>query len=363
MISQQLKIETRDLNIGMVALTDCAPLVIAKRLGYFEQWGLNVELHVQPSWATLRDRLQTGILDAAQMLAPMPLASTLGLQGPKVEMLTAFNLSMNGNGITLSNIIVDEISKLNNNELPDLPLDSSWLLKLIEEGKINRKLKFAVVFPFSCHHYQLIDWLSEAGIEVNDMIEVVVIPPTEMTQALQHNDIDGFCVGNPWNAKAVRQGIGTTVITSCDIWQEAPEKVLTVNKAWQEQNPNTFMAMLAAVQQACEWLDSKANRFEAALMLTDYINEPLEVIAPSLIGSCITSAHTPARDIPAYNRFISADANIPKRVQGQTLLEKMRENKQLPGAFSQEEMNQVLNQVYRKDLYLAMVDLRQKMTQ
>ena len=363
MINSVHQLEQTKLKIGMVALTDCAPLVVAKQLGYFDQWGLDVELQVQPSWATLRDRLQTGILDAAQMLAPMPLASTLGLNGAKTEMLTAFNLSMNGNGITLSNNVMASIIELNNGELPELPLDSSWLLKLLSSRASTERLKFAVVYPFSCHYYQLVDWLNEAEINVEESIDIRVIPPTEMTEALKCNDIDGFCVGNPWNAKAVRQGIGTTVITSCDIWQEAPEKVLAVNKTWQIQNPNTFLAMLASVQQACEWLDSKANRFETAIMLKQYIKEPVEIIAPSLIGSCITSNETPARDIPAYNRFVSADANMPKRAQGQTLLEKMRETKQLSDTFSQTQMSEVINQVYRKDLYTQMVQLRQTMNQ
>ena len=358
MSKQDINLEKTDLSIGIMALTDCAPLVVAQKLGYFKQYGLNVSLHVQPSWATLRDRLQADILDAAQMLAPMPLASTLGLHGPAVPMISAFNLSMNGNGITLSASLIKQIVELNNGVIPPLPLNPKWLGKWLEMHGSKRKLTFAVVYPYSCHFYQLLDWLKQANININEHIDVVVIPPTGMTEAMESNDIDGFCVGNPWNAKAVRLGIGTTVITSCDIWQDAPEKILAVNKRWQQAHPNTFLAMLSAVQQACEWLSSHANRFETAIWLTEYLDEPLEVIAPSLMNSCITSLSTEARDVPAYNRFISNGANKPTREQAQILVNKMKESQQLASDFSIEQSNKLIDDVYRPDLYEQMLEIK-----
>lgn len=358
MLPENFKLEQTELNVGIVALTDCAPLVMAKHLGFFEQWGLDVNLHIQHSWATVRDRLHAGLLDAAQMLAPMPLASTLGLNGSKCNVITAFNLSMNGNGITISSKLVDKITALNNGKMPELPLNSSWLAKVVADEKIKgNKLKFAAVYPFSCHYYQLRDWLFEANIDADKDVDIIIIPPTNMTSALEDNDIDGFCVGTPWNAKAVRAGIGSTVITSCDIWEEAPEKVLAVTSEWQKQNPNTFLALLAATKQACEWLASSANRFEAAIVLQGYLNESVEVIAPSLIGSCLTSKTTPARDIPAYNRFISNDANTPKKLQGMTMLKKMQQAGQLASSVTDQELNEVLNKVYRQDIYTEMTQL------
>ncbi|NVK25683.1 MAG: ABC transporter substrate-binding protein [Gammaproteobacteria bacterium] len=358
MLPKNIKLEQTELNVGIVALTDCAPLVMAKHLGYFDQWGLDVNLHIQHSWATVRDRLHAGLLDAAQMLAPMPLASTLGLNGSKCEVITAFNLSMNGNGITISTALLNKIAALNNGVIPELPLNSNWLAKFIaEEKKQGKKLKFAAVYPFSCHYYQLRDWLFEADIDADNDVDIIIIPPTNMTDALENNDIDGFCVGTPWNAKAVRAGTGATVITSCDIWDEAPEKVLAVTSKWQQQNPNTFLALLAATRQACEWLKSSANRFETAIVLQDYLNESIEVIAPSLIGSCLTSQKTPARDIPAYNRFISNDANMPKKLQGMTILKKMQQAGQLDSSYTNEDLNKVLNKVYRQDIYTQMTQL------
>lgn len=351
------QVEQNKLDIGIVALTDCAPLVMAKHLGLFEQWGLDVTLHIQHSWATLRDRLHANLLDAAQVLAPMPLSSSLGLNGAKCDLITAFNLSMNGNGITLAASLFEQIIELNDGQVPELPLDAKWMAKLIEQRQQlgGEKLKFAAVYPFSCHFYQLRDWLADADIDVDRDIEIVIIPPTNMTEALQNNEIDGFCVGTPWNAKAVRAGMGVTVITSNDIWQDAPEKVLAVTKQWQQANPNTFIALMAAVQQACDWLVSTANRFETARILEAYLDESLDVIAPSLIGSCLTMNGESPRDIPAYNRFVSDGANMPKKSQGQSILKKMREAGQLDVGFGEDQIDAVLTQVYRDDLYQDMV--------
>lgn len=360
MTTQDQTLEQTNLDIGIVALTDCAPLVIAKHLGLFEKWGLNVNLHLQHSWATVRDRLHAGLLDAAQVLAPMPLASTLGLNGAKCDVINAFNLSMNGNGITLSVSLFEQIKQLNNGQIPSLPLDSDWIKQVMQQRLENgqSKLRFAAVYPYSCHFYQLRDWLLLAGIDVDNDIETIIIPPTEMTTALENDEIDGFCVGTPWNTKAVRAGIGATVITSCDIWHEAPEKVLAVTKQWQEANPNTFLALLAAVQQSCEWLAFTANRFEAAIILQSYLDESLDVIAPSLIGSCLTTKDGMPREIPAYNRFISKNANLPQIGQGRILLDKMILAKQLPNDFTQAMKQQLLKDVYRPDLYQQMLKIK-----
>lgn len=350
------QLEKSKLDIGIVALTDCVPLIVAQKLDYFTQLGLEVNLHLQPSWATVRDRLQTNMLDAAQLLAPMTIASGLGINGAKLDLINAFNLSMNGNGITLSNSLMHEIKTFNQDKLPDFPLDASWIKKVIDNRKSQQqsKLKFATVYPFSCHFYQLRDWLGSAGINCNQDIDVIVIPPTNMNTALEQEDIDGFCVGNPWNAKAVRAKLGYTVITSNDIWQDAPEKVLAVRESWQQQHPNTFIALLAAVQKACLWLKSPANRFEAAIMLQEYLNEPLEVIAPSLVGSCIVGPDVSPRELPTYNRFINNEANRPKKAQGQLLLEKMLLAGQINATKTEQE--QTLNSVYREDIYEQMLE-------
>jgi NitT/TauT family transport system ATP-binding protein/nitrate/nitrite transport system substrate-binding protein len=162
--------EQTDLTLGFIPLTDSAPLIVAKEMGFFSQWGLNVTLQKQNSWATLRDKLHVGLLDAAQMLAPMPLASSLGLGCAKVKVITPLVLSLNGNAITLSETLYKEILQENNLAHVTLPLAAYLLQKVIKvRKKQNRpKLRFATVFPYSCHYYQLRDWLDSANISEAD---------------------------------------------------------------------------------------------------------------------------------------------------------------------------------------------------
>ena len=197
--------EQTDLTLGFIPLTDSAPLIVAKEMGFFSQWGLDVKLQKQNSWATLRDKLHAGLLDATQMLAPMPLASALGLGCAKVKVITPLVLSLNGNAITLSEKLHQEILRENSLAQVTLPLAAYLLQKVISvRKKQNRpKLRFATVFPYSCHYYQLRDWLASADISEEDL-DIVVVPPVNMVAFLQSGEIDGCCVGGPWNAKAVR---------------------------------------------------------------------------------------------------------------------------------------------------------------
>ncbi len=220
---QLMSIEKTALSVGFMPLTDCAPLVIAKELGYFEEQGLDVTLTKQFSWATVRDKLHAGVIDAAQLLSPMPIASTLGLNCPKHHVIAPMVLSQNGNAITISASLYEELSHLHNIHEISLPLSASLLKPLITQRiEKGEKLTFATVYPHSCHYYQLCTWFERSNIDLND-IEIVIIPPANMVEALQTSDIDGFCVGGPWNAKAVRDGVGVTCVTSCDIWPDVPE--------------------------------------------------------------------------------------------------------------------------------------------
>jgi NitT/TauT family transport system ATP-binding protein/nitrate/nitrite transport system substrate-binding protein len=359
------QIEKPQLDLGIVALTDSAPIIMAQQLGLFTKWGLDVQLHMQNSWATLRDKLHTEKLDAVQMLAPMPMASSMGLLGPACPLLTAFNLSMNGNAITLSQPLMHEIKTLNHGNMPALPLNATWLADIIQQrnhSQSDKPLTFAVVYPYSCHHYQLRDWLGSAGIDVERDVNIVIIPPTQMTKALADNTIDGFCVGAPWNTKAVRDGIGCTVITSCDIWNESPEKVLAVTQTWQCANPNTFLALIAALQEACEWLAFPPNRFETAIKLSqpEYLNEKLENVAPALLDSCLTSLDNTARNIPAYLRFYTHQANYPTLDQGHALLVDMQRAGQIPQSLSDLQLKQWVERIYRPDLYQQMRQIQQQ---
>ncbi|MEI8648476.1 ABC transporter substrate-binding protein [Paraglaciecola sp. Hal342] len=196
------------------------------------------------------------------------------------------------------------------------------------------KLKFATVFPYSCHYYQLRDWLKAVKVDLDD-VEMLVVPPVSMVECLKNGDIDGFCVGGPWNAKAVRAGIGMTALTSFDIWQDSPEKVLGLLEEFHKKYPNTVLALCAALKQACAWLESVPNRFEAARLLCNenYLNAELDVIAPSLLGSCLTHQSLPPRSIPSYNQFSVSNngcINQPELVRGEWLIKHMVNAGQIP---------------------------------
>jgi NitT/TauT family transport system ATP-binding protein/nitrate/nitrite transport system substrate-binding protein len=349
--------EQRHLSLGFIPLTDSAPLIVAKELGFFSQWGLDVELQKQNSWATLRDKLHAGILDAAQMLAPMPIASCLGLGVSATKVITPLVLSLNGNAITLSESLHMEILSANGISHVTLPMAAYLLQKVIaqrlEQGK--PKLRFATVFPYSCHNYQLRDWLTSAGITSDD-VDIVIVPPINMVAFLQSGEIDGCCVGGPWNAKAVRAGIGLTALTSFDIWQDSPEKVLGLLESWYQAKPNTVLALCAALKQACVWLESTPNRFEAARLLSQdkYLDARLDVIAPSLLGSCLTHIGKPPRSIPSYNQFSvsqNGSINLPEHIRGEWLLKQMSNAGQLQDVQIPVDF---ITTVFRPDIYQKM---------
>ncbi len=348
-------LEKTSLSLGFVPLTDSAPLVVAKTLGFFDSVGLDVTLQKQNSWATLRDKLHAGMLDVAQMLAPMPIASTLGLGCRARVIVTPFVLSLSGNAITLSDALYNELND-NGAIHPGQPLGATALNTVIAQRRAEgkAKLKLAHVFPYSCHHYQLLDWLKAGGVRFTD-IDILTVPPVSMVDFLFSGEIDGYCVGGPWNAKAVRSGIGYTALTSFDIWKDQPEKVLGFTADFVDQHPKTVVAVSVAVERACRWLEHIPNRFEAARMLTHshYLDAPLDVIAPSLLGSCLTHQESAPREVQEYNRFYSSSdhyVNMPSVERGRWLLNKMVEAGQLS---SEASARVSIEEIFREDLYRA----------
>lgn len=311
-LSSSSLIEKSDLTLGFMPLTDCAPLVVAKELGYFTKFGLKVTLAKQNSWASMRDKLAANVLDAGQLLAPMPLAGSLNIDKQCHDFIAPFVLSRNGNAITISRELHEKIKQSNGFQQS---LDASHLCTIVSNLKTKgKKLTFATVYSYSCHYLQLISYFEQGGIDKND-INIVVIPPASMVAALRNHEIDGFCVGGPYNAKAVREGVGVTVATSIDVWPDLPEKVLGFKRQWYLQNPNTAYALINALSLACRWLNNVPNRFEAAKFLShkEYIDMPIDVIAPSLLGSCLTCKDEEPRGVKEYNRFISGDDTFANR--------------------------------------------------
>lgn len=277
------------LDVGYMRLTDAAPLVVAQELGLYTKVGLSVRLHREVSWANLRDKLATGALDAAQMLAPLPAMCTLGVSGIRVHVLTGLVLSCNGNAITL-------------NATLNQALQQSNLKTLVQQRKTP--LTLATVHAFSTHTLQLRRWLRGAGVNPDTDVRLVVVPPSQMVESLEMELIDGFCAGEPWNTIAVRRGVGEVAVAGQQIWPGAPEKVLAVRADAQGVAPEAHLRLRAALLQACTWLHDPAHVSQVAAMLADvnYLDLPVAALLPALAGSSDTQDAVPTFAGPAVNR-------------------------------------------------------------
>lgn len=294
------------LTLGFMPLIDCAPLVVAKELGFFAKYGLEeVNLHRGESWQELATGVVSGRLEGAQMFAPMPLAMTLGLQGgPPQPLTTSIVLSRNGNAITLSR------------ELWQQGVRTATDLRAYIE-QTGERPRFGIVHPASMQNLLLRYWLAAAGIEPDQDVELVVLPPEQMVYYLEAGHISGFCVGQPWNSRAVRQGFGVIVTTSVDIWPGHPEKVLGVRPEWVEAQPKRHLALVKALIEACEYCDTIANRSEIAQLLCrpEYLDcEPEEIykgfVMPLERGDGVETAFR-----PRFHQFYVDRSPCPGRLE------------------------------------------------
>jgi nitrate/nitrite transport system substrate-binding protein len=338
--------------LGFVPLTDCAPLVVALEHDLFARHGLDVTLSREVSWANIRDKVAAGVLDGAQMLASMPLATTLGLGEVQQDTITALSLDLNGNAITVSEPLCRRIEDTDPAALTDRPVTAHALKGLIEADRRNGKppLTFAMVFPFSTHNYILRYWLAAGGVHPDRDVRVVVIPPPQMVDHLAAGTIDGFCVGEPWNAAAVMAGIGRTLLTDYEIWNNKPEKVFGVNTAWADHYPATHRAALMALLEACRWLDDPHNRSDACNLLArpEYVGVPAEIIGMSMTGAFKYSRSESALPLPDFNVFYRYAATFPWRSHAVWLLTQMMRWGQVGAEI---DARSLAGMVYRPDLY------------
>jgi nitrate/nitrite transport system substrate-binding protein len=345
-------LEKRELTLGFIPLTDCAPLVIAKEKGYFAKHGLDVTLSKETSWANIRDKVSLGILDGAQMLAAMPIAMTLGIGPMAKPMVTALSMDLNGNAITVSNALYERMVKADPAAMKLRPLGASALKKVIEADKAAGKapLTFAMVFPFASHNYELRYWMAAAGIDPDNDVRLVVVPPPQMVGNLEKGSIDGYCVGEPWNTVATQSGIGRTLITKYEIWNNSPEKVFGVTEEWAEQNPNAHQAVLMALLEASRWLDEAENRAEVASLIagSGYVNAPEHIVRLSMTGSFQYASNEMPRALPDFNVFHRYAANFPWRSHAMWFITQMLRWGQIDHAIN---IKALADAVYRPDLY------------
>lgn len=317
--------EKQHLRIGIVPLTDCAVIVAAREKGFFQKYGLDVDISPEVSWANIRDKVAFGALDAAQMLAPMPVASTLGIEAVTKPTVTAFSMGLNGNAITVSNELYAKMCEIDADSMQHRPLSAHVLKKVIDSRVYSRPLNFAMVFPVSSHNYQLRYWLASAGIDPDRDVRLTVIPPVHMVANLEAGLIDGYCVGEPWNSYAIAKGIGRVLVTGYEIWNNSPEKVLGVNREWAEKYPATHLALVVSLLEAARWLDEASNREETIQMLASqqYLDLPADILQMSMMGSFNYSAEEAPVNSPDFNVFYRYAANFPWVSHGQWFISQM----------------------------------------
>ena len=311
LVPQTNKLEQTTVNIGYIPLTDCAPLIIAKEKGFFAKYGIEqVNLLQGASWDAIAEQIVSGELHTAQMVAGLPLAITLGMNGqPPTPISVPLVLSRNGNAITLSTQLYQQgVHTLQH------------LKAAINAITIERKLTLGIVHSCSMHNLMLRYWLASVGIDPDTDLHLVVIPPQAMVDRLRSGQIDGFCVGEPWNTQAVREGIGFVIATDLDIWAGNPEKVLGFTEAWVQQHPNTHSAIVRAILEACEYCDEPRHRPEILTLLTQYLDIPAQYIRPGLIGPFDRGGNTLPENLPRYHQFHVENANCPRRVEGLWIL-------------------------------------------
>ncbi|MAD44109.1 MAG: nitrate ABC transporter substrate-binding protein [Oceanospirillaceae bacterium] len=365
--------EKEELKFGFIKLTDMAPLAIAYEKGFFEDEGLYVTLEAQANWKVLLDRVIDGQLDGAHMLAGQPLGATIGF-GTQAHIITAFSMDLNGNGITVSNDIWEQMKPNipeDKNGKPVHPIKADYLKLVVDQYKAEGKaFNMGMVFPVSTHNYELRYWLAAGGIhpgyyaphkgdssgQINADALLSVTPPPQMPATLEAGTIYGYCVGEPWNQQAVFKGIGVPVITDYEIWKDNPEKVFGVSKEWADKYPITHKKVVKAMIRAAEWLDadSNANRPEAVKILSksQYVGADYEVIANSMTGT-FEYEKGDKREVPDFNVFFRYNATYPYYSDAIWYLTQMRRWGQIADEKSDEWYMETAKKVYRPDIYAA----------
>ena len=297
------------IKIGFIPLTDCASIVMAHELGLYKKHGLDVEVTREASWATIRDKLLTGDLHGAHCLFGMPFSVYTGVGGQAgQEMHIAMVLNQNGQAITLAK---DFCGPVGFREVGKVKAS-------VEAMKAKKTVTFAMTFPGGTHDLWLRYWLAATGVD-QKTVKIITIPPPQMVANMKVGNMDGYCVGEPWNGVAVQQAIGTTHVASQDIWKHHPEKALVVNKAFSETRRDELKAVMKATLEASIWLDDLNNRKQAAAVIgkQSYVNAPPEVIEARLLGKYdlgCNQSHEYKDDFMMFHR--GGQVNFPRKAHG-----------------------------------------------
>ncbi len=276
---------THQITAGFLPLLDSALLVAAKEKGFAAEQDIELTLVRERSWATIRDRLAVSHFDVAHILAPMPIACNLGLTAPAPRMIVPMALGLGGNAVTVSAGLWREMAECGAS--PDLDALSSGLaLRRVIDNRKGERLRFGVVHPYSGHNYELRYWLAASGIDPDEDVEIGILPPPDMADAMTSGLIDGYCAGEPWNTLGVLHSGAHLATVKAAIWKSSPEKVLGVNSRWADGHPEALAALLRALCSASLWCADTRNHEELANLLARpaYVDRPAESLLPALTG-------------------------------------------------------------------------------
>ncbi|QND50667.1 ABC transporter substrate-binding protein (plasmid) [Phyllobacterium sp. 628] len=350
----------RVIRAGFIPLVDASILIAAAEFGFAAREGIQLELVKDVSWANIRDRLAFRQFDIAHMLAPMPVASALGLGSNPSPVITPFTLGRGGNAITLSVKLYRRMQARAGLTGEESALANAEALKLvIDDMKVKGEPLpvLGTTYPFSSHNYELRYWLAAGGIHPDHDVKLVVVPPPMTSDALSAGAIDGFCVGAPWNMVAVSREVGRIVAVKEDIWPSSPEKVIGTRPEWAESHPETLSRLIVALDKAAAWCDIADNRRDLAEVLAEprYIDASMDILHRVLLGRFTTDPNGGERTVPDYFSFNQNGANFPWVSQAQWIFSQMVRWGQV--SHSLEKQERVMT-AFRPDLYRNALGLR-----
>jgi len=340
--------------LGFIPLLDCASLVVAAERGFAAEEDLELALVRETSWANIRDRVVIGHFDAAHMLGPMTVASTLGIGHVKVPVIAPFALGLGGNAITVSLRLWEQMTHEGASAGSNPSTHAAALKRVVTHREKSRQepLTFAMVYPFSCHNYELRYWLAAGGIDPDRDVRLVVIPPPFLVDALRAGQIDGFCVGEPWNSVAVQAGVGTILVPTTAIWPSSPEKVLGCRLEWAQRHPKQLAALQRALYRASLWCEQPANHTELAGLLAQprYVGAPAHLLRQALGGQLTLTTNSPPVHLGNFYTPAHNNATFPWVSHALWFYEQMLRWKQIE--FAANHLAAV-RATYRPDLYRA----------
>ena len=344
----------KPLRIGFIPLVDASALIVAVDKGFTAAEGLDVTLVREVSWSNVRDKLNIGLFDAAHLLAPVAIASSLGLAQVKVPIVAPFTLGVNGNAITVSPALHAAIMDEIDGNPVDPMVTAKALMRVVAARRKAGKdpLTFGMTFPFSTHNYQLRFWMAAGGVDPDEDVRLVVLPPPYMVDSLASGHVDAFCVGAPWNSVAVDFGVGHILHFVSDILARAAEKVLAVREHWSRENPLILAKLIRAHGRAADFIEDPAHREEVSRILAkpERIGVDAEVIHRTLVGRLKISPDGKVRESSRYLLVGREGAARPDPVQAAWLYAQMVRWGQ--AAYSPDGLK-IAKHVFRPDLYDA----------